>query len=94
MNNINQFILKVCTVSSDDWFWLYINGEFTGYEGHGLEPCDFAKAINEYIDKRSNGFHLAYITGIDYKEYYINQEYAEDYGCPQLFGDIPEDMFL
>ena len=90
MNDINK--LKVIEISSDDWSWLYVDGELTEYEGHSLTFDDFSNAINDYITAHSNGSYLASIHGINYQQWHVNQEYGEN-GLPKLLEEIPEDMF-
>ena len=41
--------ITVITCESGDWEALYINGKFTGKEGHGLEIDDVIYSLNDLL---------------------------------------------
>ena len=87
--------LDIVSVESScgDWYWLYVDGKKTNYEGHRLEPEDMAKAVNDYIKENSKGSYLHHICGINFASYSVNDNYAEEGNLPMNLKDIPEDVF-
>lgn len=84
--------LQVIEVSCDDWSVLYVDGKITEYEGHRLGLMEVFHAINDWIKENSYGSTIAYISGINYDNWFVRDEYTEE-GLPEILKDIPEEMF-
>ena len=81
-------------VASEDWRAIYLNDEKV-LEDHNVDIQDICDELQKLI---SNNYDIYkqpdYITSIKGEYYYLDDEYAEEYGFPDKFSDFPEDMFV
>lgn len=74
-------------VVSDDWEAIYINDKRIIEDHHAPFYLIF-EWLQYFID-----VHKDPITDISGERYYLSDNYAEEYGFPERFSDIPEDAF-
>jgi hypothetical protein len=79
--------IKVRRVKTEDWEAVYFNNR-KAHEAHHIPIefiCDKLQSLIVFFNEP--------ITEIKGESYYLNDWYAEAYGFPVNFDDIPEDMF-
>ena len=80
-------------VVCEDWKAIYINDKKV-LEDHKIDIVDICDELDKLINietfarKRINA-----IDSIEGYHFYLNDEYAEEYGFPECFSDIPKDAF-
>ena len=80
-------------VHTDDWRAIYLNDEKV-FEDHNIDIQDICKELQNLITHNGDVYKQPdYITSIKGEYYYVNESYAEEYGFPEKFRDIPEEMF-
>lgn len=80
-------------VVCDDWKAIYLNDKLV-IDGHNVSIIDICEQLQYLIEHNSDpNRNLDMISSIKGEHYYLNDEYAEEYGFPKKFSDIPEDMF-
>ena len=72
-------------VRTDDWCAIYLNEKLV-FEDHSVDIHAICDELQDLITHNGN------ITSINSECYFLNDEYAEEYGIPDKFSDIPEDM--
>ena len=74
-------------VASEDWRTIYLNDKKV-LENHNIDIQDICEKLQNLIDDE-NAIDL-----IKGKYYYLDDEYAEEYGFPEKFSDIPKDILV
>lgn len=72
-------------VASDDWKAIYFNDDKV-LEDHHIEINDICEELQSLINDE---FPIDFIKG---EHYYLDDIYAEEYGFPDKFSDIPDEM--
>lgn len=83
-------IREVC---SYDWTAIYLNDKKV-LEDHNVGIQDICEEIQELIDGNGKNFIYNPIDTIKGEYFYLDDEYAEEYGFPDNFSDIPEDVLV
>lgn len=73
-------------VYTDDWKAIYLNDEKV-LEDHNIDIHDVCNELQSLINDGNS------IDSIKGEYYYLDEVYAEEYGFPDKFSDIPENMF-
>lgn len=77
----------------EDWKAIYINDNLV-IDGHNVQIEDICEQLQNLITHNGDVYQQPdYITSISGEYYYLNDSYAEEYGLPKKFSDIPEDAF-
>ena len=79
-------------VYTDDWKAIYLNDEKV-LEDHNIDIQDICYELQNLINGDENHKSINPIDSIKGEYYYLNEDYAEEYGFPDKFSDIPENMF-
>ena len=79
--------LKIRLVQCNDWQALYLKNRLA-LEGHHIHADQLIGCINELID-----YYKEPIKELDYGEYWVTDEYAEN-GFPEYLSQIPDDVFF
>ena len=79
--------LKIRLVQCDDWQALYLTNK-PAAEGHHIYANQLIRCINALIN-----YYKEPIEELDYGEYWVTDEYAEN-GFPEYLSQIPDDVFF
>lgn len=81
-------------VVCEDWKAIYFNDEKV-LEDHHVDIQDICEELQDLITHNGNVYEQPdYITSIKGEYYYLDDGYAEEYGFPEKFNDIPEDAIV
>jgi hypothetical protein len=81
-------------VVSEDWHAIYINDKKV-LEDHNIGIQDVCEELQKLITHNGDVYQQPdYITSIKGEHYWMDECDAEEYGFPEKFSDIPEDILV